>query len=149
MANSGDEDLRAYHDRHVEVTLDWQASLLELLQKMGCPDNDGGERDPNPVQAQANEVYTYRRAVRCQNLQYGEPCPTFTQPIAPPDRGDIPILHDDESNTKLIKTIAELIETIKELQTEIQTQREETALLRDALLNCEACKPGRNSRFGR
>lgn len=26
-------------------------------------------------------------AVRCQNLQYGEPCPTFTQPIAPPDRG--------------------------------------------------------------
>ncbi|XP_045129659.1 cartilage oligomeric matrix protein-like isoform X4 [Portunus trituberculatus] len=120
MADSGSaEALRAYHDRHVEVTLDWQATLLELLQKMGCPENDGGERDPNPVQAQANEVYTYRR-------------------------GDIPILHDDETNTQLIKTIAELIETIKELQTEIQTQREETALLRDALLNCEACKPDTN-----
>ncbi|XP_071537031.1 cartilage oligomeric matrix protein isoform X2 [Panulirus ornatus] len=42
---------------------------------------------------------------------------------------------------KLVKTLTELIETIKELQIEIQTQREETALLRDALLNCEACKP--------
>lgn len=28
-------------------------------------------------------------------------------------------------------------------------QREETALLRDALLNCEACKPGRGNRLGR
>ncbi|XP_050711023.1 cartilage oligomeric matrix protein-like isoform X2 [Eriocheir sinensis] len=116
MANDGGEDLRVYHDRHAEVTLDWQASLLELLQKLGCPDDDGGDHDAHPVQAQANEVYTYRR-------------------------GDIPIIHGDESSTKLIKTITELIETIKELQTEIQTQREETALLRDALLNCEACKP--------
>ncbi|XP_042216566.1 cartilage oligomeric matrix protein-like isoform X2 [Homarus americanus] len=111
---SDTKDLRVYRERHVEASVDWGTSLLELLEKLGCPsDAETGE-----VQAQANEVYTYRR-------------------------GDIPIIHEDETSTKLVKTLAVLIETIKELQIEIQTQREETALLRDALLNCEACKPGK------
>ncbi|KAK8736666.1 hypothetical protein OTU49_004578 [Cherax quadricarinatus] len=128
MAAQHDDDLRVYRERNVEASVDWNISVMELLEKLGCP----ADGDTNEFMAQANEVYTYRRAVRCQNLQYGEPCPTFTQPITPPDRGN-----------KLVKTLAELIETIKDLQIEIQTQREETALLRDALLNCEACKPGR------
>nr|XP_045625740.1 cartilage oligomeric matrix protein-like isoform X2 [Procambarus clarkii] len=109
---ANDHDLRVYRERHAEVSVDWDISVMEILEKLGCPtDGDTGE-----VQAQANEVYTYRR-------------------------GDIPIIHEDEASNKLVKTLAELIETIKELQIEIQTQREETALLRDALLNCEACKP--------
>ncbi|KAK8736663.1 hypothetical protein OTU49_004578 [Cherax quadricarinatus] len=114
MAAQHDDDLRVYRERNVEASVDWNISVMELLEKLGCP----ADGDTNEFMAQANEVYTYRR-------------------------GDIPINHEDEASNKLVKTLAELIETIKDLQIEIQTQREETALLRDALLNCEACKPGR------
>ncbi|KAK8736664.1 hypothetical protein OTU49_004578 [Cherax quadricarinatus] len=103
MAAQHDDDLRVYRERNVEASVDWNISVMELLEKLGCP----ADGDTNEFMAQANEVYTYRRG------------------------------------NKLVKTLAELIETIKDLQIEIQTQREETALLRDALLNCEACKPGR------
>lgn len=114
------EDLRVYRERHLDLTVDWEASVLQLLEKLGCPTDE----ETGSVQAQGNEVYTYRR-------------------------GDIPIMHEEETSTLLVKTLSELIETIKELQVEIQTQREETALLRDALLNCEACKPGRRNNLGR
>ncbi|XP_066951046.1 cartilage oligomeric matrix protein isoform X2 [Macrobrachium rosenbergii] len=106
------EDLRVYRERHLDVSVDWETTVLQLLEKLGCPTDE----ETGSVQAQANEVYTYRR-------------------------GDIPMMHEEETSTLLVKTLTELIETIKELQVEIQTQREETILLRDAILNCEACKP--------
>ncbi|KAK3864814.1 hypothetical protein Pcinc_029530 [Petrolisthes cinctipes] len=148
------QEMRMYRDRHVDVSVDWGVNLLDLKDKLGCTDDLS---NPSQVQAQApsrgNEVYTYRRAAGCQNRRFGQPCPTFTHPIPRPytrpvshpvslrHTGDIPVLHDDQCSTKLVNTISELIETIKELHIEIQTQREETSLLRDALLNCEACKP--------
>lgn len=105
-------NLRVYRDKHTEMSVDWDTNTLHLLEKLECP---MGEDDGN-IQAQANEIYTYRR-------------------------GDIPIIHDEDTSTLLVDTLKELIETIKDLRIEVQTQREETALLRDAILNCEACKP--------
>uniref|UniRef100_A0A2P2I1C0 Cartilage oligomeric matrix protein-like n=1 Tax=Hirondellea gigas TaxID=1518452 RepID=A0A2P2I1C0_9CRUS len=109
-----DNQLRVYRGRHVNVTIDVDVKVIQLFKKLGCPEATL-QKDGN-IQAQSNEVYTYRR-------------------------GDIPVRHEQETGSVLVETLTVLIETIKELHIEIQTQREETALLRDALLNCEACKP--------
>lgn len=37
--------------------MDWDTDILELLEKVGCSDGE----DTGSVQAQGNEVYTYRR----------------------------------------------------------------------------------------
>lgn len=152
MAGEEGKAVTVHRGRHVDVSLDANVAVAQLLQKLGCADLML-QRDA-AVQSQSNEVYTYRRAAGCQGLTFrGEPCPTFTQPIKLPPlepvatafTGDIPVQHEEETGTLLVKTLSELIETIKELQIEIQTQREETALLRDALLNCEACKPAEDN----
>ncbi|XP_035702545.1 cartilage oligomeric matrix protein isoform X2 [Folsomia candida] len=71
------------------------------------------------------------------------PCPLIHhRPIN--QRGDIPILSPDfdDRDSLLIKTLQELIQTIKNLQIEVVGQRDDTRKLREALENCEACKPG-------
>ncbi|CAL4094625.1 unnamed protein product, partial [Meganyctiphanes norvegica] len=134
-------NLRVYRDKHTELTVDWDTNVLHMLEKLECP---MGEDDGN-VQAQANEIYTYRRANDDPNDK-NKNARTASLKWRPPSRslntkGDIPILHEDDTSTLLVDTLKELIDTIKELRIEVQTQREETALLRDAILNCEACKP--------
>ncbi|CAG7837255.1 unnamed protein product, partial [Allacma fusca] len=56
---------------------------------------------------------------------------------------DIPILSADldDRESLLIKTLQELIQTIKALQLEVQANKEEARLLKEALENCDACKP--------
>ncbi|XP_069980586.1 cartilage oligomeric matrix protein isoform X3 [Penaeus vannamei] len=160
--------LRVYRLRHLDVSMDWDTDILELLEKVGCSDGE----DTGSVQAQGNEVYTYRRgghslggrqgSSRFYGVRYSQSASLRTPAtrrsqsparshqevvgakelfVEPYKSGDIPVTHEEETSTMLVKTLSELIKTIKELQIEIQTQREETALLRDALLNCEACKP--------
>ncbi|KAF2368679.1 Thrombospondin/cartilage oligomeric matrix protein coiled-coil domain [Trinorchestia longiramus] len=156
-----DTELVVHRGRQTEVSLDVNVEVMHLLGKLGCTAATL-KHDPN-VQAQANEVYTYRRATGASWTPPGAVSFTnssqvdarvivsmYRKPlelVRPKEEqvqwfpGDIPVQHEEESGTVLVKTLSELIETIKELQIEIQTQREETALLRDALFNCELCKP--------
>ncbi|XP_076046713.1 thrombospondin isoform X2 [Oratosquilla oratoria] len=143
MAEASDV-IRLYRDRHADISIDWDSSVLDLLDKLRCPSG----QESGDVQAQSqNEIYTYRRGRFNVPAGSRKAAPRVLEVVGPKElwvssSGDIPILHEEETNTLLVKTLSELIETIKELQIEIQTQREETALLRDALINCEACKPG-------
>ncbi|XP_047736198.1 cartilage oligomeric matrix protein isoform X2 [Hyalella azteca] len=160
-----DSKLVVRRGRQSDVTVDVNVEVMFLLSKLGCTDATLAN-DPN-IQAQSNEVYTYRRATgaawtpraavrtysNSSNADAQVIISMYREPlelVRPKEQlvqwfpGDIPVQHEEESGTVLVKTLSELIETIKELQIEIQTQREETALLRDALLNCEACKPDDN-----
>ncbi|KAG7177703.1 putative cartilage oligomeric matrix protein-like [Homarus americanus] len=68
-----------YRERHVEASVDWGTSLLELLEKLGCPsDAETGE-----VQAQANEVYTYRRDHPSRTTSFYHSFPLL-HPLRPP-----------------------------------------------------------------
>lgn len=55
-------------------------------------------------------------------------------------RGDIPLFNFDDADKLLIATLQELIEALRRLKLEVKTQKEETVLLRKALMECEACK---------
>lgn len=48
-----------HHGRHSELSVDVNVEVMYLLSKLGCTDATL-RSDPN-IQAQANEVYTYRR----------------------------------------------------------------------------------------
>ncbi|EFX78441.1 hypothetical protein DAPPUDRAFT_305165 [Daphnia pulex] len=95
---------------------------------------------------QANEIYSYSRRetygpVRnCANTVTGQKCPIFSQPtiVTSSTSSSSSAVRDGA----LIKVISELIAAIKELKVEVQANRQETRHLRDALENCEACKPG-------
>ena len=58
--------------------------------------------------------------------------------------GDQPLNGYNDRDTQLIKTLTALITSIKELKTEMGAQREETARIRQAIENCEACRPGKS-----
>ncbi|XP_065572025.1 cartilage oligomeric matrix protein-like isoform X2 [Artemia franciscana] len=131
--SNGKTKLRIYRDRRVSTTIHSKATLDSILEKAKCPD----------VQNQEG-VYTYRResTVRCSN-KYGQQCPLFSQSPQPVNviRGDIPIVHtDEEREVLLIKTITELIQALKELRIEVQSNRQEIRSLKETLENCDMCK---------
>lgn len=160
LSSSG--TLRASRDRRFPVTLDSDVPFDRVLKRYGCTDEE--------MQAvQANEIYSYSRREtygpirNCANTVTGQKCPTFSiqpniaaQAIVTSSssssssaiRGDIPI-HSPEVEDRdaaLVKAMNDLINAIKELKIEVQANRQETRHLRDALENCEACKPGKPPR---
>ena len=56
--------------------------------------------------------------------------------------GDQPLNDYSDRDAQLIKTLSALIESIKELRTEMSAQRAETVRVRQAIENCDACRPG-------
>ena len=58
--------------------------------------------------------------------------------------GDQPLNDYNDRDTQLIKTLTALIASIKELKTEMGAQREETVRIRQAIENCDACRPGKS-----
>jgi len=86
-----------------------------------------------------NEVLSRHKCKR-DTMMAIEPQPPDEEPYVPP-RGDIPIIHDCD-DALLIKTINELIATVKRLQEDLERQRIETRNLRQLLEQCDVCRPG-------
>jgi syndecan 4 len=106
--------VRASRDRRVKVSVKPNLDARETLDDLECP-----SRAEQAIQPAANDVIRYTR-------------------------GDIPIFSDDsEATGALIKVIIELIQTIKNHQAEVVRGTSSIDRLREALENCEMCKPNR------
>ncbi|XP_037081699.1 cartilage oligomeric matrix protein-like isoform X2 [Pollicipes pollicipes] len=145
--------LTVMRERRMEASVHAATSLSSVLHKHGCAGHvlqaiqapiTSRSRRRDPFERGDGDRARPRRRTRCRSRYPAQNCPQFTQPlnvIKPGDRGDQPVNDYDDRDSLLIKTLAELIESIKELRTEMGQQRSETAKIRQVLENCEACRP--------
>ncbi|KAK4012101.1 hypothetical protein OUZ56_021199 [Daphnia magna] len=163
--------LIASRDRRFPVTIDSDVPTEKVLKRYGCPaidEKDMQAVQANEIYSYSRRE-TYGPVRNCANTVTGQKCPIFSQPAIVTSstsssssssavRGktpaaelklqsfdrDIPVVSPDldDRDGALIKVINELIAAIKELKVEVQANRQETRHLRDALENCEMCKPG-------
>ncbi|XP_071447351.1 cartilage oligomeric matrix protein [Hetaerina americana] len=106
--------LRVIRERRYVLEVDANTGMASVLNRNNCPSSQ-----MQAIQAQPNEIYRY-------------------------DRGDMPMYHDVEGkDSVLIKTLSELISSIKKLKDEIEIQHQETRGLREMLAQCEMCKGSR------
>jgi len=107
--------LTVMRERRMGARIRGDVSLSEVLHKFGCSGN------------------------MMQSIQ--APLSSTTGRRDPFVRGDQPVRDYDDRDSQLIKTLAELIESIKELRSEMSQQRSETTKIRQAIENCDACRP--------
>ena len=105
--------VKLYHPQDVDVEVYSKKTGEEVLELLHCPGNQMQAQQAS--EGAETDLYSYRR-------------------------GDIPLFNFDEADRLLIATLQELIEALRRLKLEVKTQKEETVLLRKALMDCEACK---------
>ncbi|CAH0392455.1 unnamed protein product [Bemisia tabaci] len=111
--------LQIYRERRYPLEIDTDTDIDTVLENHDCSDTENMLADqrtrgpPSPPVPTLNEI----------------------------NRGDIPIIHDCDDNL-LIKTINDLIQVVKRLREELESQRRETQSLRDILERCDFCRPG-------
>ncbi|XP_072157864.1 cartilage oligomeric matrix protein [Bemisia tabaci] len=110
--------LQIYRERRYPLEIDTDTDIDTVLENHDCSDTENMLADqrtrgpPSPPVPTLNEI----------------------------NRGDIPIIHDCDDNL-LIKTINDLIQVVKRLREELESQRRETQSLRDILERCDFCRP--------
>jgi len=117
--------VKLYHPRDISVTIHPLTPVDSLLSDFHCqiekmqaqqPMGPAGVQQPvGSAGVDNGDLYSY-------------------------SRGDIPIFNFDEADRILVATLQELIEALRRLKQEVNTQREETVLLRKALTECQACR---------
>ena len=105
--------VKMYHPSTIGIEVHSKKSAEEVLEDLECPVEKMQAQEAS--QNSDTDLYSYRR-------------------------GDIPLFNFDEADRLLIATLQELIEALRRLKLEVKTQKEETVLLRKALMECEACK---------
>jgi len=106
--------VKLYHPSTNQIDVYSKRTGDEILEKLKCPVEKMQAQEASSRNSET-DLYSYRR-------------------------GDIPLFNFDEADRLLIATLQELIEALRRLKLEVKTQREETVLLRKALMDCEACK---------
>merc|ERR1719367_2425831 len=106
--------VKLYHPSTNQIDVYSKQTGDEILEKLKCPVEKMQAQEASSRNSET-DLYSYRR-------------------------GDIPLFNFDEADRLLIATLQELIEALRRLKLEVKTQKEETVLLRKALMDCEACK---------
>ncbi|XP_043220048.1 cartilage oligomeric matrix protein-like isoform X2 [Amphibalanus amphitrite] len=157
---SGAAALTVMRERRMGAKVLAGTSISSILHKHGCagyvlqstqarPAAAQRLRDPSVRGDDSGAAGGDRVRPRRRSVPYCAPsgymCPQFSQPLNLVDRGDQPLNDYSDRDAQLIKTLGALIESIKELRTEMSAQRAETVRIRQAIENCDACRPGRET----
>ena len=100
--------VKLYHPFANDIDVHSKKTGEEVLEKLRCPVEKMQAQEASQRNSET-DLYSYRR-------------------------GDIPLFNFDEADRLLIATLQELIEALRRLKQEVKTQREETVLLKKALM---------------